>query len=399
MDISSLDVSSLRHILTRTDPLGPLDQTDISAISARSLLDDQVVPFRNAAGATTDPSDPYMLLLGRKGAGKSAILTDVELNLHTANMYEYAPKRLPQKGEPFVIKMDSWELFMQITEEVWKRSQERTLPNELIPPEYYATLWVDALWEEIFICFCDYTRFKEVKRTLAPLSNFFDPREDNGGPTDREERRIRTAARRSITSFLEERESKLYFLFDSMEDYPVRDYVSSQVFSGLFKALRSLNTEPRIHVSFTIPEELEDFLNKISSNLMKDFATAHKIRWRPIDLLRIVAHRYRIAMAVHDREFFHTLEDLDFSRREDIRDLFNRILPTAVINRLGEPEDPLAYIIRHTQLLPRHILAIFNLILRNSYDEVTRYRKLKKEAITAAVGQAQHYIAEQILKP
>jgi hypothetical protein len=56
----------------------------------------------------------------------------------------------------------------------------------------------------------------------------------------------------------------------------------------------------------------------------------------------------------------------DDPEREDIYRFWRRLMPKSVINKLGHQEDSFAYILRHTQLLPRHIIGIFNQIIRLS---------------------------------
>jgi hypothetical protein len=75
MSFSPEELVALRRALGHTEPLGSIQQELIDDIATRQLLDDQVIPFR---GATTRP---YMLLLGRKGAGKSSMLAEIRLRL------------------------------------------------------------------------------------------------------------------------------------------------------------------------------------------------------------------------------------------------------------------------------------------------------------------------------
>jgi hypothetical protein len=104
-------------------------------------------------------------------------------------------------------------------------------------------------------------------------------------------------------------------------------------------------------------------------------------------------------LQVHDEEFYDDIADLDFSRREDVHALFHKILPTTVTNGVGIAEDPLAYIVRHTQLLPRHVLASFNAILSRNYQLTGGFRQVQEAAIREGVSHVQKIIATQILYP
>jgi hypothetical protein len=51
------DTSVLESVLTRTQPLDPIDQARISDVFASSLLDEEVEPFKDVGGAPGDPLD------------------------------------------------------------------------------------------------------------------------------------------------------------------------------------------------------------------------------------------------------------------------------------------------------------------------------------------------------
>jgi hypothetical protein len=58
-----------------------------------------------------------------------------------------------------------------------------------------------------------------------------------------------------------------------------------------------------------------------------------------------------------------------------------------------------AYIIRHTQLLPRHILAIFNSALSHHYKANKTFVSISEESIRKGISATQQLIARQILTP
>ncbi|MGZ8937016.1 MAG: P-loop ATPase, Sll1717 family [Halobacteriota archaeon] len=390
----SENMSILKSVLTHAEPLGPIDQARILEDAAKALLDDQVTPFTEVIGK------PYMLLLGRKGSGKSAILTDMRLKLHPSRRPISIPDRLPKKGESYVIPVMSWEHFHQITRNVAMQFRADDLLADIVPPEHYTSLWYEMLWDEMIQHFFNYSHFPEARVALAPINGYINADKPFQGPADKEAERLFSAARESILDFLTQRSSKVYFLFDSMENYPVRNTIFSRVLTGLFQALNKINSESApVRISFCIPEEIEGFLASSSANLLKDFASSYRIRWRPIDLLRIAAHRFRLATAIYDNEFYAGIRNLDFSRREHIHQLFSTILPKSVHNSLGHPEDPLTYIIRHTQLLPRHVLAIFNAILSRNHHLTGGFRKVDESAIREGINHVQQIIAMQILYP
>jgi len=389
---TSDEQAALRRVLTQTEPLGPSQQELLDDIAAGRLLDHQVLQFRDVS------SKPYMLLLGRKGAGKSSMLAEIRLKLNDGRRRLSAGDALPRPGDPFVIPVMSWEHFLEIALSVSARTGGMSMDPELVPAEFYKNCWYERLWDELIRYFYNFAHSHEARETLQAVRDFINADRTFVGPADMEAKRLFDAARRCILSLLDVRKSRLYFLFDSMERYPVRNASFTKTFGGLFPALNKINSESeRIHVSFCIPEEIETFLGDASVNFFKDFASSCRIRWRPIDLLRITAHRFRLAMTIHDPEFYSEIRGQDYSSREGLHKLFGRILPPCIKNSLGGQEDPIAYVLRHTHLLPRHVVATFNAILARNFDATGGYRRIGEDAVIDGVMHVQKLIAHDVL--
>jgi len=58
------------------------------------------------------------------------------------------------------------------------------------------------------------------------------------------------------------------------------------------------------------------------------------------------------------------MSPLDLTKRTDALMLFGRVLPEKIANQSGFQEETMSYILRHTQLLPRHFLMLLNSIFR-----------------------------------
>jgi hypothetical protein len=132
---------------------------------------------------------------------------------------------------------------------------------------------------------------------------------------------------------------------------------------------------------------------------MKDLSSSFRIKWKPIDLIRIVAHRLRVSSKIYDKKLYEQIKGLDFSKRDDIHVLFDLVLPKSITNGQGTEENPLAYMIRHTQMLPRHILAIFNSALSAHYSANKTFSAMSEDAIRSGIIAVQKVIAAQILLP
>ncbi len=65
-------------------------------------------------------------------------------------------------------------------------------------------------------------------------------------------------------------------------------------------------------------------------------------------------------------------------------ELFNEFFPDTVVNQIGFEEPTIAYILRHTQLLPRQLL----LILNEALSTGDRGRRLGEAAVGHAAARA-----------
>jgi len=366
--------------LTLAEPLGPIAHERIVPDVVDVIVYDRIAHFRDVT------IKPHMLFLGRKGAGKSALLSQIRQEVHKKGRRGLVfLNNEPTFGRDHVIYVYSWEHFHQIVRNVNRllNKEEDARLDELVPPEYYAELWYQTLWDEIIQHFYSYhSSDEECRIILEPVSQYVNADGSFDGPAHLHARNLFSAAKAAVLNFLAKRRSRLYFLFDSMENYPVRNLIFPKIIAGLFQGLSKVNDDSlKITVSFCIPEEIEAFFASRSANLMKDFASSYRIRWQPVDLVRVVAHRLRLSASVHDRHLFRDIDKLDFAKRADLHSLFNMVLPKTITNSQGTVEDPLAYIIRHTQLLPRHILAIFNAALSEHFRIARTFRgSLKKQS-------------------
>ena len=386
----------LLNALTFAEPLGPIAHERIVPDVLDELVYDRITFFTDVA------SKPHMLFLGRKGAGKSALLSQIRRGTQKKGRRGLlVGNDEPTRGRNYVIDVYSWEHFHQIVRNVNRLLKQDDILDDLVPSEYFVDLWYQTLWDEIIHHFYNYHSFDdECRRLLDPVANYVNADGAFEGTAQNRARSLFDRAKVAILALLSERESRLYFLFDSMENYPVRHPTFLRIISGLFQGLTKINDEsPRIVVSFSIPEEIESFITSGSANLMKDLASSYRIRWTPIDLVRVVAHRLRLSASVHDGSLFRALTDLDFARRDDLHRLFSMVLPAKITNSRGTDEDPLAYIIRHTQLLPRHILAIFNAALSDHYKSTGTLRAVTEKSIRNGITAVEKLIAKQILMP
>jgi hypothetical protein len=121
----------------------------------------------------------------------------------------------------------------------------------------------------------------------------------------------------------------------------------------------------------------------VSANPEKDFGGNYlSIYWTASELLQLVGTRYRLFMQAHYPDQLDALcRQLSGSADRDIN-LLRAALPGVIHNELGQEEDPLAYLLRHTQLLPRHLIEILNNVFGVRFRDSQPWAVSKKAVVT-----------------
>lgn len=162
-----------------------------------------------------------------------------------------------------------------------------------------------------------------------------------------------------MDEYLSERNMKTVIILDSVEEYPLHDHQFCIALKGLLRCAGAYGGRFR-DLRIGIPAELYYDLQNASSNIMKDFDNAMVLHWSPMELLRLVAWRYLIFLAAFDESRLNKFASIDLNERSDVHTVLDDFFPKEIINRAGSREIGIAYALRHTQLLPRQIVKIFN---------------------------------------
>lgn len=199
----------------------------------------------------------------------------------------------------------------------------------------------------------------------------------------------------------------LYVVVDNLEDLHRKLDNYADVITALFRvASRSIISPPDerlpFRTRFAFPAELLPRLRLLAANPEKDFQKRLTIRWSARELIIITGNRLRTFLDVH---FPDAPERLGLAPSHDpsdanaARQTLRAVLPKEVTNALGGVEDPIAYLMRHTQLLPRHLIIILNEIMSSaavglSSSDIPRPTG---EQVVAGVLEAELTIVDGIL--
>jgi hypothetical protein len=154
---------------------------------------------------------------------------------------------------------------------------------------------------------------------------------------------------------------------------------------------------------FAFPAELLPQLRQLAANPEKDFLDHLIVRWTAPELMVIAGNRLRIFLDNYLEEAWRPLK---LPRQHDPKDrdaaeaTLRAVLPGEdVINGFNQAEDPIGYIMRHTQLLPRHLIEILNEIIGTAFAglENGTLPEISPEDVKRGVHRAEHVIVEGIL--
>jgi hypothetical protein len=265
------------------------------------------------------------------------------------------------------------------------------ITTDAVFPETLAELWETILWtcvfseirkhsllssEKLYIvnAYLEKVGVKEgdtVDDVLWKVANLFDevlnsdPRDGVSEILKRFDRVTFDDAKSVVLESLQASKKSFVILMDSLDDFRLDIDSVSHSLQGLLKFVGSMN-KPRdvVDVRFCLPSELFRQIIKISSNPNKDFRRALKLQWTASELVLIGAQRLMYYLALYYPKFLKGMPQPDLIKRADALMLFSKVLPEKITNQAGFQEETMSYILRHTQLLPRHFLMLLNSIFK-----------------------------------
>ncbi len=406
--------TSLSDIITLEEPLGPhVTESLVGKGEAvfRSLYDDT-----NRAHLKAQTDEPHFVV-GRKGAGKTAFLlgtafvrekTDISL-IRSEDIYTEVNKLLLRYEEAHgAVVADRlahvWEVLLfhaamhaivrsgdlpksEPLRNLWGYMSAFGPPDKIATDDLLAA--VGAEMTEALLVAENGKSFRHDCWSIKPGQKSFGEA---------------VAWTREI---LENADGhSIFVVVDNLEDLHVHLNAFSPVIIALFRLVgRNVAGDGKefpFKMRFAFPAELLEHLNELAANAEKDFVDRQVIRWTAQELIAIVGHRLRIFLDLH---FPSAPGKLGLPKQHDTRDAeaaaatLRALLPDEMINRLQGREDPVAYLMRHTQLLPRHLILMLNHVMRSAVvglkpDDVPR---VSAAGLLKGVGEAENVILSGIL--
>jgi len=409
------DGSALRTILNPGEPLGPIDAATINEIRAAALLFDP----HNTSFTTLLRAD-VAVIIGRRGSGKTALLGSYEYRNYSPALKDPNLRRSTAGSDYLrynIILSVPTHTYFDVMRQLVNRAAALPRPVESVI-EDWTNLIADYFLEQ-------FLRGQLKAQTKSPhlgvIQTYFSQDEDDF----QQEARIKVWGRarwRSMRDFLRLKpsedtefvmceeairaadrhlaatEQRLLILFDSMDDYYVTTEPYARTLGALIRFVGEFNKDSeRMTMKLGLPAEIYPEIKKGSANPIKDLVRVGQLKWTSPELAQIAAYRFRLFLYLYDSKYAERLRDLDLSKRGDVNRFWRMFLPLSHTNKYGQEEEPLTYILRHTQLLPRQFLMIVQEMIKNSAEITGGYRELKSESLESAVEDAVQLLASEIL--
>lgn len=383
----------LRSYITEDEAFGPINASEIEEPEALRILFDSHNRIYKALHQR--PS----IVIGRKGAGKTSYL-------HAAyfeNNYDY------------VVEISTPKAFCNIIESIEKNTKGALFPETI------AELWETVLWIAFFSGVREKLSLSSKKVINAYLAkigiregasiddvlwNIADTLSEQASGKSigmvadilrKTDNLTFSQVKDTVNNELLEKKKRAVIMLDSLDDFHIEIDSVSLAIQGLLKCIgRSNKPANRVDIRFCLPAELFHKFQSLSSNPNKDFRRELLLHWTAPELLLIAANRLLLYFEIFEPSHNEKYGKMCAYNKDDARTVLNPILPKNITCMLGVKEDPLAYIYRHTQLLPRHFLIILNSIWQRNKRLHSGDYKLHEDSIISGITAVEQRLVIEI---
>lgn len=370
----------LSRMISSQEPLGPIATPETLQKSNNRHTFDRVFDAENFlcnASKTTHPN----IILGRRGAGKTAYLYFLKFD----------------GGFSFATSIDSAQVFREVSMEISQRVSERASGSEIIV-ETTAKLWrtlllttmLKSFWTQLhnrpplhssnemntieaFLETSGLKQKRSVRRILSHMIGMFENLSDKNLEFVEEflseywwEEAGFGDAWNAAINLMHKHGIRGALLIDSLEQFPMHEKPMADALGGLLHFIGQLELEYLpVDITLCFQAELYREFSGLSRNPEKDLQRVLTMHWEPMELLQICGHRFSLFLNSNAQLFPIPVETLpDRPSRDEVLEFWRQFLPEKITNRYGNEESSLAYILRHTQLLPRHMISLLNQMVR-----------------------------------
>ena len=391
-------LNTVRPYITKDEPFGPIDSTDIDSndIKALKLL------FEQHNWIYKNLRNRPSIIIGRRGSGKTSYLRSVFFDKQYDHYTEIRTARMLGHMAKVIQKASKEAIFPEIISELWEMVLWVGVFTEIRKQSWLSE--DDMFVVNRYLDQLDIRGSDDIDNVFWRLASMLDtaiseaPTLGTSGILLGLDRFAFEQTKTFILSSFERSRKTFVILMDSLDDFQLDIDSVAHSLQGLLKLVGSMN-KPRdlVDIRFCLPAEIYHRFIKVSSNPNKDFRRALRLEWTATELILIGAQRLMFYLAIYYQDFLKDIFPLDLSKRADALKLFQAVLPERITNQAGFQEDTMSYILRHTQLLPRHFLMLLNSIFKNlPPNGRSNPFPIKEERIIGGIRQVEELIVGEI---
>jgi hypothetical protein len=393
----------LASYLTYDQPFGPEDTSEVGDPYCRRMLYHSLNRIHQSSLA--DPT----IIIGRKGSGKTAILQSSRISGKYKIVLELGtPSAMGQIMNTFRTTAPA-PAFAETVAQLWTillwmplihyfaKLDNREGPANRVANTYFSALVGDFRT----------TAAVAIETALTTLSAHAGEGSAEGFPARASQLKLDgidfEQVKASIIADLDKVGWTAILLIDSLDNYDFGTAQIDRAIQGLLKCAGSFNTGPTPYkVRLCLPSELYPSFLSLSANPAKDFSRCMMVRWRASELLILAAHRLSLFITSHPATataYEGSCNGVLFDKKDTAMRLLSLFFPETVTNRRGDIEPTFSYILRHTQLVPRHFLLLLNSIFRASRAENGRkinFGKVSEEAVRNGILAKEEILCSEI---
>jgi hypothetical protein len=362
------------------------DEYPLGPVAAEHIRDDHVAAY--LLNPETDAFRGVMhgasIILGRRGAGKSALLnslTDREtMRRHLEEFYRASPAFQHLRADSELSKSYFFCLNIDAPNEM--AEVDRITRQIKFPTvESSADAWRKRIMHNVLLHFLntpsDRQALPKDLRTILEKINSIRHGDARMRlreliPAIRDAHLNREDILTRIENAMEEKSLRALVLIDTMEEYRIRDGAVCDVVAGLlYEISRQSGNGGALEIKAALPTEIYRIVHDAGAPGKYAIPTEF-IHWSSHTLIAIAAHRAMIMARLRHIGAFDRMASLmpnNALRLEGSAALMalHELFPQKVNNEVGTEEDSVLLVLRHTLMLPRQVLNVLSLALKTAH--------------------------------